>query len=168
MSAKHTVEVVCGDGSIVLGHGMNYDLEAFEAYRYGTAARVSLARTAAGADAVRLELFRQLSRAQLAQKTAEADGLRRTALALRAENERLRELLTDIEAHMSRGAALHPGSLIFAEDAPAIDVIRAALETAVNSERERIIGILSRTEFTSLDHMPHEAATIIRSREVIP
>ena len=49
---------------------------------------------------------------------------------LRAKVERLRELLGDIEKHMARGAALHPGSLIFAEDAPAIDVIRAALEAA--------------------------------------
>lgn len=44
-----------------------------------------------------------------------------------AEVQRLRELLKDIEAHLSGGAALHPGSLIFAEDAPAINVIRAAL-----------------------------------------
>jgi len=42
----------------------------------------------------------------------------------------LRELLGDIEKHLSGGAALHPGSLIFAEDAPAIDVIRAALGAA--------------------------------------
>jgi len=49
---------------------------------------------------------------------------------LRAEVKRLRELLGDIEKHMARGAALYPGSLIFAEDAPAIDVIRAALEAA--------------------------------------
>jgi len=31
-------------------------------------------------------------------------------------------------------------------------------------EREEIIAILSRTEFTSLDHMPSEAALIIRMR----
>lgn len=49
---------------------------------------------------------------------------------LRAEVGRLRELLGDIEKHLSGGAALHPGSLIFAEDAPAIEVIRAALKAA--------------------------------------
>ena len=96
------------------------------------------------------------------------DALIISHVSLEIDYNGLRELLSDIEKHLSGGAALHPGSLIFAEDAPAVDVIRAALETAVNSERERIIGILSRTEFTSLDHMPHEAATIIRAREVIP
>jgi hypothetical protein len=49
--------------------------------------------------------------------------------ALAAEVERLRELLKDIEAHLSGGAALYPGSLIFAEDAPAIEVIRAATKS---------------------------------------
>ena len=44
-----------------------------------------------------------------------------------AKVQRLQELLKDIEGHLSGGAALHPGSLIFAEDAPAIDVIRAAI-----------------------------------------
>ena len=33
----------------------------------------------------------------------------------------------------------------------------------INQERERIIAYLSRTEFTSLDHMPHEAAINIRA-----
>lgn len=32
------------------------------------------------------------------------------------------------------------------------------------AEREACIQILSRTEFTSLDHMPAEAALIIRAR----
>lgn len=127
MNAKHTLEVVCGDGSTVLGYEMNFDLGSFEARRYGSAGRVSEARTAASPDAVRFELYRQLSGQQFAQKSAEADGLRQTALALRAENERLRELLGDIKTHLSGGAALYPGSLIFAEDAPAIEVIRVAL-----------------------------------------
>jgi hypothetical protein len=34
----------------------------------------------------------------------------------------------------------------------------------VAREREDIIAMLSRTEFTSLDHMPSEAALIIRLR----
>ena len=38
----------------------------------------------------------------------------------------------------------------------------AALVAA--AEREAIIGLLSRTEFTSLEHMPHEAALMIRMR----
>lgn len=106
---KHTLEVVCGDGSTVLGYGRNYDLEAFEAYRYGNAGQASEARTAASPDAVGLELYRQLSGQQLAQKSAEADGLRRTALALRSEVKRLREALAQavryVEVqHAYRGA----------------------------------------------------------------
>jgi hypothetical protein len=48
-------------------------------------------------------LYRQLSGQQLAQKSREADGMRRTALALQAEAEaeRLRELLKDIEGAAS-------------------------------------------------------------------
>ena len=59
--SKHTIEVVCGDGSTVYGYDRNYDLSMFEAYRYGTAGRVSQARTAATPDAVRLELAEQLA-----------------------------------------------------------------------------------------------------------
>ena len=39
----------------------------------------------------------------------------------------------------------------------------ARIADAVNRERERIIALLATTEFTSLDHMPHEAATLIRA-----
>ena len=39
-------------------------------------------------------------------------------------------LLKDILAHLEGGAALHPGSLIFEEDAPAVDVIRRAVAKA--------------------------------------
>ena len=39
------------------------------------------------------------------------------------------------------------------------------LEEAVLAEREACIEILSRTEFTSLEHMPSEAALLIRARE---
>ena len=106
MNAKHTLEIICGDGSIVLGYGANFDLGIFEARCYGTAGRVSEARTAASPDAVRFELYRQLSVQKLSQKSAEADGLRRTALALRAEGERLQKLLRDIKTHLSGGAAL--------------------------------------------------------------
>jgi hypothetical protein len=38
------------------------------------------------------------------------------------------ELLKDIQKHLESGAALHPGSLIFAEDAPALEVITNALK----------------------------------------
>jgi len=38
------------------------------------------------------------------------------------------ELLQDIANHLSGGAALYEGSLIFKEDAPAIDVINAFLK----------------------------------------
>ena len=43
--------------------------------------------------------------------------------------------------------------------------VEATLQTidAVTQERERIIALLASTEFTSLDHMPHEAATLIRA-----
>jgi hypothetical protein len=50
--------------------------------------------------------------------------------AYKEKNARLLEVLTDIEKHLSTGAALHSGSRIFAEDAPALNVIRAALEEA--------------------------------------
>jgi hypothetical protein len=39
-------------------------------------------------------------------------------------------VLKDIKTHLSGGAALHPGSLIFAEDAPAVEVIQTAIESA--------------------------------------
>ena len=42
----------------------------------------------------------------------------------------LLQLLIDIEAHLYTGAALYPGSLIFAEDAPAHDVIVSAIAKA--------------------------------------
>jgi MoaA/NifB/PqqE/SkfB family radical SAM enzyme len=32
-----------------------------------------------------------------------------------------------------------------------------------SEERERIIRFLAESEFTSLDHMPHEAATLLRA-----
>jgi formate dehydrogenase maturation protein FdhE len=38
------------------------------------------------------------------------------------------------------------------------------VEQRVQAEREACIEILSRTEFTSLEHMPSEAALIIRMR----
>jgi len=40
------------------------------------------------------------------------------------------QILIDIEAHLSGGAALHNGSRIFAEDAPTLDVIRKAINKA--------------------------------------
>lgn len=39
-------------------------------------------------------------------------------------------LLTDIEAHLSGRAALHSGSMIFEEDAPALEIIRKAINQA--------------------------------------
>jgi hypothetical protein len=44
------------------------------------------------------------------------------------------------------------------------ELIAEEAQKAVRAEREEIIAILSRTEFTSLDHMPSEAALIIRLR----
>lgn len=55
------------------------------------------------------------------------DALIMSHVSLEIDYNGLRDLLGDIENHLSGGAALHPGSLIFAEDAPAIEVIRAAL-----------------------------------------
>lgn len=40
------------------------------------------------------------------------------------------ELLKDILVHLENGHPVYPGALIFAEDAPARDVIRAALMKA--------------------------------------
>lgn len=42
--------------------------------------------------------------------------------------------------------------------------LEAQFKEALEAEREEIIAILSRTEFTSLEHMPSEAALIIRMR----
>ena len=53
-----------------------------------------------------------------------------TALAAALQKDTMLTILIDIEKHLSSGAALHAGSLIFAEDAPALDVIRHALEVA--------------------------------------
>jgi hypothetical protein len=54
----------------------------------------------------------------------------RSALAAALQKDTMLTILIDIEKHLSSGAALHAGSLIFAEDAPALDVIRHAIEVA--------------------------------------
>ena len=43
------------------------------------------------------------------------------------------------------------------------EALSAAYITGVMQERERLIRMLATTEFTSLEHMPHEAATIMRA-----
>ena len=48
----------------------------------------------------------------------------------------LLRLLIDIEAHLYDGAALHPGSLIFAENAPAHDVIVDAIAKATRKDAQ--------------------------------
>ena len=54
----------------------------------------------------------------------------RSAIAAALQKDTMLTILIDIEKHLSSGAALHAGSLIFAEDAPALDVIRHAIEVA--------------------------------------
>jgi len=44
------------------------------------------------------------------------------------------------------------------------ELVEHIQEKVAVQEREEIIAILSETEFTSLDHMPSEAALIIRMR----
>jgi hypothetical protein len=56
-------------------------------------------------------------------------GWKANAFLIAAAPDLLR-LLIDIEAHLYTGAALHPGSLIFKEDAPAHDVIVSAIAKA--------------------------------------
>jgi len=43
------------------------------------------------------------------------------------------------------------------------EALGAAYITGVMQERERLIQLLATTEFTSLEHMPHEAAAMIRA-----
>ena len=43
-------------------------------------------------------------------------------------------------------------------------MLEAFAKLIIAEEREACIEILSRTEFTSLEHMPSEAALIIRAR----
>ena len=50
-------------------------------------------------------------------------------------------ILKDIERHLSGGAALYPGSLIFAEDAPAVEVIRSAIERHENESGKLETGV---------------------------
>ena len=54
----------------------------------------------------------------------------RSALAAALQKDTMLTILIDIEKHLATGAALHAGSLIFAQDAPALDVIRNAIEVA--------------------------------------
>lgn len=54
----------------------------------------------------------------------------RSAFAAALQKDAMLTILIDIEKHLASGAALHAGSLIFAEDAPAIEVIRHAIEVA--------------------------------------
>lgn len=93
--------------------------------------------------------------AQLATNTPDAPGTERAAIvadtrgnnvasislrggaandnanaALIAAAPTLLVLLTDIEAHLSGRAALHSGSMIFEEDAPALEIIRKAINQA--------------------------------------
>ena len=49
---------------------------------------------------------------------------------LRTINAELAELLSDIVIHLEGGGNVYPGSMIFAEDKPAKEVIRAALAKA--------------------------------------
>ena len=57
---------------------------------------------------------------------SEAEANARIAVA----GPELVELLTDIAAHLEGGAPLYSGSLIFREDAPALEVIRNAVAKA--------------------------------------
>ena len=54
----------------------------------------------------------------------------RAAVAAALQKDAMLTILIDIEKHLAGGAQLHAGSLIFAEDAPAIEVIRHAIEGA--------------------------------------
>jgi len=53
---------------------------------------------------------------------------------------------------------------ILAKYDPLPELVEHIQEKVAVQEREEIIAILSETEFTSLDHMPSEAALIIRLR----
>jgi len=54
----------------------------------------------------------------------------RSAFAAALQKDAMLTILIDIEKHLASGASLHAGSLIFETDAPAIDVIRHAIEVA--------------------------------------
>jgi len=72
-------------------------------------------------------------------------------------NERIRELASKAEEYAEFYAAI--------ADEPEKDIfVRMFAELIAAEEREACIQILSSTEFTSLDHMPSEAALIIRAR----
>jgi len=72
----------------------------------------------------------------------------------------LREAIRRIEGmnEANREAKAEPQKAEQAQDA-----LGAAYITGVMQERERLIRMLATTEFTSLEHMPHEAATIMRA-----
>lgn len=57
-------------------------------------------------------------------------GMHGAIVAATKERGDLLAALEDIHAHLSGGANLHPGSLIFAEDAPAVTVIGKLLARA--------------------------------------
>jgi hypothetical protein len=54
----------------------------------------------------------------------------RSAVAAALQKDAMLTILIDIEKHLAGGAALHAGSLIFAEDEPALNVIRHAIEVS--------------------------------------
>ena len=54
----------------------------------------------------------------------------RSAVAAALQKDAMLTILIDIEKHLAGGAALHAGSLIFAEDEPALNVIRRAIKAA--------------------------------------
>lgn len=54
-------------------------------------------------------------------------GLKENDAKLIASTPAMLELLTDIHNHLKSGATIHPGSLIFKEDIPAIDVINSLI-----------------------------------------
>jgi hypothetical protein len=53
-----------------------------------------------------------------------------SAVAAALQKDAMLTILIDIEKHLAGGSALHAGSLIFAEDAPALNVIRRAIKAA--------------------------------------
>lgn len=136
MNAKHTRwianENLKGDGSFAGSYAIwtntNTPVYIGEMHSKENAARiVACVNACEGMADPQVWIGMQEKEAQFAKQ--EIPRLAGQVDALAAEVERLRELLKDIEAHLSGGAALYPGSLIFAEDAPAIEVIRAATKS---------------------------------------
>lgn len=82
------------------------------------------------------------------------DDLREAIKRLEGMNEINRERLEKVHPE----AKAEPQKAEQAQDA-----LGAAYITGVMQERERLIQMLASTEFSSLESMPHEAATIMRA-----